>query len=69
MLFWYIIIKDNKPIKRNFSVGASLFLSIYNYSGSSNVNFASKNEQDNVLVYDNTIGYEQKTYGFICKRY
>lgn len=56
-----------KPIKRNFSVGASLFLSIYNYSGSSNVNFAAKNEQDNVLLYDNTIGYEQKTYGLFLK--
>lgn len=56
-----------KPIKSNFSVGASLFFSIYNYSGSSNVNFASNNEQDNVLLYDNTISYDQKTYGLFLK--
>lgn len=53
-------------IKDNLAIGASLFLSLYAFDGSSNVNYYSEDE-DGITSFNEHIGYNQKTYGLFLK--
>ena len=56
-----------KSITDNFSVGASLFASYYNYSASNSEQFTSINDQEQVTSYTNKVGFNQKSYGAYLK--
>lgn len=55
------------PISENFGVGISLFGSIYQTSGSSELNFIGQSENNSVSSYDFKLRYGQKTYGLFMK--
>ncbi len=56
-----------KSLTPNFSIGASLFGSYYNYSTSNVEQFTSINELDQVNSYSSKIGINQKSYGAFLK--
>ena len=51
------------PISETFSVGVSLFGSIYEHNGLGNILINVKRETGNVITYTNRLNYNQKTYG------
>ncbi|MGB5509578.1 hypothetical protein [Robiginitalea sp.] len=51
------------PITETFSVGASLFGSIYEHSGRGDILINLKRETNEVLAYTNRLDYTQKSYG------
>ena len=56
-----------QKINQNFSLGISLFGSLYNYSGGSNINHTIQSVDNNVAFYQNTISFSQKSYGLFLK--
>ncbi len=56
-----------KKVNENFSLGASLFGSIYKYSGGSNLNHTIGFLSNSVAFYQNTIGFNQESYGLLIK--
>jgi hypothetical protein len=56
-----------KKVNNNLSLGLSLFGSIYQYSGGSNLNHTISSVSNNVAFYQNAIGFSQKSYGMILK--
>ena len=55
------------PISENFGIGASLFGSIYQTSGRSELNFTGQSEDNSVSSYDFKLNYGQKSYGLFMK--
>jgi len=51
------------PITETFSVGASLFGSVYQHNGRGDILINLKRESDEVLAYTNRLNYDQKSYG------
>jgi len=49
------------------SVGISLFGSIYQFNGSSNLNYAVQSLDSRIAYYQNTIGFKQNSYGLVFK--
>jgi hypothetical protein len=49
------------------SLGISLFGSIYQFNGSSNLNYAVQSLDSRIAYYQNTIGFKQNSYGLIFK--
>ena len=56
-----------KKINENFSLGVSLFGSIYKYSGGSNLNHTIRSASNRVTFYENSIGFNQESYGLLIK--
>ena len=56
-----------KKINDNLSLGVSLFGSFYKYSGGSNLNHTIRSISNQVVFYQNTIGFNQESYGFLVK--
>ncbi|MFH6767870.1 hypothetical protein V8G56_03900 [Gaetbulibacter aquiaggeris] len=68
------IVKDDwvgltwaKKVKPNFSLGVSLFGSVYKYSGGSNLDHTIVSTSNNVAFYRKSIGFNQESYGLIIK--
>lgn len=68
------IVKDDwfgltwaKKINKSLSLGVSLFSSIYKYSGGSNLNHTIQSSPNNVAYYQNSIGFNQESYGLLIK--
>lgn len=51
------------PISETFSVGVSLFASIYEHNGRGDILINVQREGGNVVTYTNQLNYNQKTYG------
>jgi len=56
-----------KKANKNLSLGVSLFGSIYQYNGGSNLNQSISSTENDVVFFQNTIGFRQESYGFILK--
>ena len=56
-----------KKIKSNFSLGISLFGSIYSDRGNSELNHAIVSSDNTVANYQNIIGFKQTSYGLFTK--
>jgi len=56
-----------KKINDNFSLGVSVFGSIYSYSGNSNLDNTIQSSNNNVANYQNISGFKQKSYGVFTK--
>lgn len=63
---WYGI-TWSYPVKENFSVGLSLFGSIYRKNGISEVFASAERTDGSVVGYSNNFSYSQKTYGLYLK--
>lgn len=56
-----------KKVNDNFSLGVSLFGSVYKYSGGSNLNNTISSVENNVAFYQNSLGFNQESYGLVLK--
>ncbi len=56
-----------KSLSSNFSIGASMFFSIYKFNGDSTQQYSSINENEQVIFYNNAISFQQKSDGFFTK--
>jgi len=56
-----------KSITSNFSLGASLFASYYNYSAGNSDQFTSINDLDQVTNHKYKVSFDQKSYGAFLK--
>lgn len=56
-----------KRLTENLSIGITGFISIYNSSGSNRLKFATLEESEDVLLYNNDIGFIQDSYGMFWK--
>lgn len=56
-----------KKVSDNFSLGISAFVSIYNYSGRSDLNHTLQSSNNEVAFYQNVTGFNQKSYGLFIK--
>lgn len=56
-----------KSITENFSIGASLFASYYNYTTGNTEQFTSIDQTGQVTSYTNKVGFGQKSYGAFLK--
>ncbi len=56
-----------KKVNENLSLGVSFFGSIYNYRGGSNINQTVQSINNNVSFFQNTIGFDQESYGLLIK--
>lgn len=63
---WYGI-TWSYPIKENFSIGLSLFGSMYRKNGMSKVFVSAERMDNSVVSYSNNFSYSQKTYGLFLK--
>lgn len=54
-------------VHENFSLGVSMFLSIYNYKGSSLINHVVESTDDDVAFFQNAVAFNQKSYGLFLK--
>ncbi|MGI9530911.1 hypothetical protein [Lutimonas sp.] len=63
---WFGVTWGTK-LKDNFSIGISTFVSIYNYSGTYDLRFASSNTTFGVDVFNNEIKFGQSSYGVFWK--
>lgn len=52
---------------KEFSVGISVFASIYNYYGNSNLSHTLESSTNDVSFYQSLVGFKQKSYGLFCK--
>ena len=56
-----------KSLSPNFSIGASLFFSIYDFNGGNNKQFSAINENNQVAFYNYTRSFQQKSNGIFAK--
>jgi len=56
-----------KALSKNFSIGISTFVSIYNHTGSNVSKFSALHSQDQVVLFDKEVGFKQKSYGLFWK--
>ncbi len=63
---WYGI-TWSYPIKENFGIGVSIFGSIYQNSGQSELNIIAERDDSSLGSYDFKLRYSQKTYGLFFK--
>ena len=56
-----------KLITENFSVGVSVFASVYNYQGANLLTFTTLGESQNVNFYFNQFAVRQESYGMFWK--
>ena len=54
-------------VTENFSLGISAFASIYNHRSGSNLNHTVQSSNNDVAFYQNTISFNQKSYGLFLK--
>ena len=64
--YWYGI-SWAKSLNPNFSLGASLFFSTYNFNGGLIQQFNAIDENDQVSIYNFTTSFQQKSYGLFGK--
>ena len=54
-------------INEKFSLGYSIFMSIYRYDGISDINHTLQNTSNNVAYYQNITSFKQESYGLFIK--
>ncbi|WP_298534327.1 hypothetical protein [uncultured Algibacter sp.] len=54
-------------VNENFNLGVSAFVSLYKYGGSSLVNHIVESGDDDIAFYQNTVSFNQKSYGLFMK--
>lgn len=56
-----------KKVNEKFSLGATLFGSIYKYKGGSELSHVIQSSDNSVTLYENITGFEQQSYGLLVK--
>ncbi len=64
--YWYGV-SWAKSMSPNFSIGASLFFSMYKYKGGSTQQYNSIDENEQVSTYSYNTSFQQKSSGFFAK--
>ena len=54
-------------VNEKFSVGISIFGSIYNYQGSTSISHIVKSTENDIAFYENIVGFKQRSYGLFIK--
>ncbi|AXG69966.1 hypothetical protein KORDIASMS9_02195 [Kordia sp. SMS9] len=57
----------SRKISSKFSIGASMFLSVYEMNGAGKSLYAGESASDEVVTYNSDFNYEQETYGLFFK--
>jgi len=63
---WFGVTWGTK-LKDNFSIGVSTFVSVYNFSGSYDLRFATLDQLNDVNLYNNEIKFGENSYGIFWK--
>lgn len=56
-----------KLIAKDFSIGVSGFVSIYNHAGRNKLLYSILNDSEDVLLYNNNVAFDQSSYGMFWK--